>query len=36
MDEVRERGGLVGVPFLPKPLDPAAFLALLRTWRPGR
>ena len=30
-DEVQQRGGLQGVPFLPKPLDPATFLSLLRT-----
>jgi excisionase family DNA binding protein len=35
-DEVQQRGGLDGVAFLPKPLDSAAFLALLRTWRPAR
>ena len=35
-DEVQQRGGLDGVPFLPKPLDPAAFMSLLRTWVPGR
>jgi excisionase family DNA binding protein len=35
-DEVQQRGGLDGVPFLTKPLEPAALLALLRTWRPGR
>jgi excisionase family DNA binding protein len=29
-DEVERRGGLDGVRFLPKPLDPVAFLALLR------
>jgi excisionase family DNA binding protein len=34
-DEVEQRGGLDGVAFLPKPLDQAAFLALLRAWRPG-
>lgn len=35
-DELEQRGGLDGVAFLPKPLDQAAFLALLRTWRPRR
>ena len=35
-DEVERRGGLNGVTFLPKPLDSTAFLALLRTYRPGR
>ena len=35
-DEVERRGGLNGVAFLPKPLDPVAFLALLRAPRPGR
>lgn len=35
-DEVQQRGGLDGVAFLPKPLDSAAFLMLLRTWRPAR
>ena len=35
-DEVEQKGSLNGVTFLPKPLDHAAFLALLRAWRPGR
>ncbi|MFL6696820.1 MAG: response regulator [Vitreoscilla sp.] len=35
-DEVERRGRLDGVAFLPKPLDATAFLALLRTHRPGR
>jgi excisionase family DNA binding protein len=36
-DELERRGGLDdGVAFLPKPLDPAAFVALLRERRPGR
>jgi excisionase family DNA binding protein len=36
-DELELRGGLdVGVVFLPKPLDPVAFQALLRERRPGR
>jgi excisionase family DNA binding protein len=35
-DEVEQRGSLDGVTFLPKPLDHAAFVALLRAWRPGR
>lgn len=35
-DEVERRGRLDGVAFLPKPLDAAAFLALLRTHRPTR
>lgn len=34
-DEVEQRGGLNGVAFLPKPLDPSAFLALLRAPRPS-
>jgi len=36
-DELAQRGGLdPDVAFLPKPLDPAAFTALLRERRPGR
>ncbi len=35
-DEVERRGRLDGVTFLPKPLDAAAFLALLRTHRAVR
>jgi excisionase family DNA binding protein len=36
-DELDCRGGLdAGVTFLPKPLDPIAFLALLREWRSVR
>jgi len=36
-DELQRRGGLsADVVFLPKPLDPAAFLALLRERRPWR
>jgi excisionase family DNA binding protein len=36
-DELDRRGGLDdGVAFLPKPLDPVAFVALLRERRPGR
>jgi excisionase family DNA binding protein len=33
-DELEQRGGLNGVAFFPKPLEPAAFLAFLRArWR---
>lgn len=34
--QAKQPQGLDGVAFLPKPLDQAAFVALLRTWRPGR
>ena len=35
-DELERRGGLNGVAFLPKTLDPAAFVALLHTRLPRR